>query len=406
MNKRIWIASLALAAAIGGFTACSSDSDPMPVPRVILSAGRSSSTTVTFTLTALHAQQAVYTVVKSGEAVPGAADILSGGVQANATQTLTYTQSGLEPGTTYVIAAVAYASGLSSAVVTVQMDTSADQAGPAVALAAGTATENSLTFTLTPGHAEKAAYMCLMWSEPLPTPETVLENGIEADAAKEDRYTVKDLDRQTNYRIVAAASAAGEVSALADIGMQTAEGRLWAVGDLYDANGIKGLVFAVFEEGRYGLILSLEEASEKYPYSSLMEYNGTGFDDSATNMALVKQFPTWETDYPAFKYCDGLNENGERTGWLLPSYEDMVALYTVYNGGATEPVNRQANDAFNKLLTDNGGVPLSPDYYWTSTEYPTRQQYFNALSFTFDHYFPYCATGKDRECRVRAIRRF
>ena len=84
---------------------------------------------------------------------------------------------------------------------------------PKVSVTAGTATENSVSFTVTPTDAERCAYVCLEASEAVPAAETILKDGVQIDAAKESTQTVENLKAETSYNIVAAVQN-GELSAV------------------------------------------------------------------------------------------------------------------------------------------------------------------------------------------------
>lgn len=92
---------------------------------------------------------------------------------------------------------------------------------PSVRITAGTATENSLTFTVDPLHAEVCAWLVVPADAAGdPVASDVLQRGTAADAAAKDAYTASELDPETRYAVYAAvASSAG--TALASIEMTT-----------------------------------------------------------------------------------------------------------------------------------------------------------------------------------------
>jgi hypothetical protein len=75
---------------------------------------------------------------------------------------------------------------------------------PTVAVTAGEATENSLTFTVTSTDAEKVAYLVVEGAE-APTASEVLANGTSIEVNKSVSLTATDLKAETEYTIVAAA---------------------------------------------------------------------------------------------------------------------------------------------------------------------------------------------------------
>ena len=80
-----------------------------------------------------------------------------------------------------------------------------------------------------------------------------------------------------------------------------------------------------------------------------------------TQVALVDD---WRNGYPAFGWVDAMNEAGTIYGanavgiWYLPAINEIAELYQVYDNNAD----------FNEGLGALPAVPLSPDYYWSSTE--------------------------------------
>lgn len=75
---------------------------------------------------------------------------------------------------------------------------------PTVAVTAGEATENTITFTITSTDADKVAYVVVEGTEE-PTASEVLSNGTEVDANKAVTLTASELEAETEYTIVAAA---------------------------------------------------------------------------------------------------------------------------------------------------------------------------------------------------------
>ena len=90
-------------------------------------------------------------------------------------------------------------------------DTPVDEVkDPTVAVTAGTATENSISFTVTSTEADKVAYLVVEGTE-APTASEVLANGEEIEANKNVELTATELKAETDYTIVAAAKNAKAV---------------------------------------------------------------------------------------------------------------------------------------------------------------------------------------------------
>lgn len=94
---------------------------------------------------------------------------------------------------------------------------------PSVELTAGKATASSLSFTLTPKDARRAAYVAVKKGEPLPDAAAVIEKGFPAGAAEAGEYSVAGLEAAAGYVIAAAASNGDILSETAVLEMTTAE---------------------------------------------------------------------------------------------------------------------------------------------------------------------------------------
>ena len=98
---------------------------------------------------------------------------------------------------------------------------------PTVTLTAGEASDNSLTFVLTPKDAQAARYAVYQAGEALPTVEELMtpasgKAGTPADPTVADTYTVTGLEYATEYTVVAAASNSAGYSELVTLNMTTA----------------------------------------------------------------------------------------------------------------------------------------------------------------------------------------
>lgn len=90
-------------------------------------------------------------------------------------------------------------------------DTPVDEVkDPTVAVTAGTATENSISFTVTSTEADEVAYLVVEGTE-APTASEVLANGAKIEANKNVELTATELKAETDYTIVAAAKNAKAV---------------------------------------------------------------------------------------------------------------------------------------------------------------------------------------------------
>ena len=133
----------------------------------------------------------------------------------------------------------------------------------------------------------------------------------------------------------------------------------YKVGDYYNENGKKGIVFEVWDGGRHGKIVSLDET--KVAWDSRVKYNkdwewinGTmtyadSHSDGKANTDKLISRNDSQYFLPA-KWC-----RGEGVSWYLPAKNELKAIY--YN-----------KDIINNSLTQIGATTLKDFWYWSSTE--------------------------------------
>ena len=119
--------------------------------------------------------------------------------------------------------------------------------------------------------------------------------------------------------------------------------KTYKVGDIYDENGKRGVVFEVSADGKHGKIVSLVEDYLQWSKEFKGWTKEIGADsetNGAVNMAVVQRIPNWREKYPAFAWCADLGE-----GWYLPAIDELEAIYNI-----------------RKILN------LRREFYWSSTE--------------------------------------
>ncbi len=132
------------------------------------------------------------------------------------------------------------------------------------------------------------------------------------------------------------------------------QARTWKIGDIYDVNGVKGVVFILSADRQHGTLLSFTQT----------------YDD-------------WDD---AEAWCASLGE-----GWTLPSRDELKYL----------------NLAFNKIsevLEREGYEWLQRGEYWTREcydGYTAGATYVSDRSINHHTYNKY-----NTQCRVRAVRKF
>lgn len=182
--------------------------------------------------------------------------------------------------------------------------------------------------------------------------------------------------------------------------------RRYEVGNLYDRDGVKGVVCIVSDEGTHGLVISLEQIYltwSEFRKPDLRTVGAENRTDGEENMRTVEAYIaanglSWD-DFPAFKWC---RERGE--GWYLPSIDELLTIGHNYNGGSRMKNNRQARNKFNDALKDAGGKRMDRMvYYFSSTEMDEKNAYTSHTSLEP----PYVVEiPKYNKFLVRAVHKF
>lgn len=182
--------------------------------------------------------------------------------------------------------------------------------------------------------------------------------------------------------------------------------RRYEVGDLYDRDGVKGVVCIVSDGGTHGLVISLEQIYltwSEFRKPDLRTVGAENRTDGEENMRTVEAYIaanglSWD-DFPAFKWC---RERGE--GWYLPSIDELLTIGHNYNGGSRMKNNRQARNKFNDALKDAGGKRMDRMvYYFSSTEMDEKNAYTSHTSLEP----PYVVEiPKYNKFLVRAVHKF
>ena len=142
--------------------------------------------------------------------------------------------------------------------------------------------------------------------------------------------------------------------------------KTYKVGDYYD-NGIKqGVVFDVWDNGRHGKIVSLDQG-EGLQWDSKTFALRVGTDSQTdgkynTDKVLARR----DTDkFPAFAWCIHKGR-----AWYLPAINELKLLL----------LNDSVHDVVNETLARQGGIKLCSkgewEYYWSSTEYDRSCAWF------------------------------
>ncbi|MDE5636679.1 MAG: hypothetical protein K2I43_01450 [Alistipes sp.] len=177
----------------------------------------------------------------------------------------------------------------------------------AVKLTAGTATHNSLTFTVKPSGAQKCAWVCVEKGATIPSAAEILESGTAAAADKASTYEAANLAPETTYVIAAAvADANGGTASAEPLEMTTAASEF----DGYDADVLVDAVYRSDNSagaGNYVLVISnAQPAADGDPAAvgefqmQLDLYNAA--DSDPVNAALPAGTYEMQTDLSAFTW--------------------------------------------------------------------------------------------------------
>lgn len=180
----------------------------------------------------------------------------------------------------------------------------------------------------------------------------------------------------------------------------------YEIGELYDQNGIRGVVCQLSDDRLHGLVISLDEISlhwSEFRKPDLREVGADNRTDGMDNMEKVARYIeennlSWE-DFPAFKWC---RDKGE--GWYLPAIDELLTIGHNYNGGTRMHNDRQARNKFNNALKDAGGERMDRlVYYFSSTEMDEKNAFTSHMSLEP----PYVVEiPKYNKFLVRAVHRF
>ena len=171
----------------------------------------------------------------------------------------------------------------------------------------------------------------------------------------------------------------------------------YKVGDYYNENGKQGVVFEVWDNGRHGKIVSLDETETQW--DSHLERTGHGYingtktganssSDGKANTGKVMSRAD-SRYFEAFVWC-----RNKGADWYLPAINELM---TIYNNRSA--INSTLAKYGTKLDIDIYG------YYWSSTEYEDYKPEFCA--WFVNMYVGSTDTNyKNRNYYVRAVSAF
>ena len=135
----------------------------------------------------------------------------------------------------------------------------------------------------------------------------------------------------------------------------------YKVGDIYNKNGVIGMVVDVDESGNHGLLLSLTESKEDWTTEKKIKVHiGTSNEDNGEmNMQVLENYISnnhkdW-SDFPVFEWVRSLGK-----GWYLPAKNELISIWINLNGGDLK-LNKKSKKIWkqhNKAMKKAGGDAL------------------------------------------------
>ena len=130
----------------------------------------------------------------------------------------------------------------------------------------------------------------------------------------------------------------------------------YKVGDYYNENNKEGVVFQVWDGGRHGKLVSMDEAELKWcsdeQYRQKTQVDASNRVDGKANTDRVVYLVD-ATQFPAFNWCRA--KGGD---WYLPAIDELVRF----------TLDKDVRTAINKTLSAKGYRELD-GWYWSSTDY-------------------------------------
>ncbi len=140
----------------------------------------------------------------------------------------------------------------------------------------------------------------------------------------------------------------------------------YEIGKIYEINGSKGVAYAI--KNNYAYFFSIDEADLQWSTENVMcncistKGDWNTYDPFDPTYSKADGGVRDINNYPAFKWC---MEHGE--GWYMPSSTELQWVWDAISEG-THKFDSTSVGTYNKLLTDNGGMPFVSTYYSSSNE--------------------------------------
>ena len=238
------------------------------------------------------------------------------------------------------------------------------------------------------------------WCGPVPAPDGSLSTPVELPA--NDTASNEVPKRWHGAVPPLAGTPIGAITPNSESGKTVYE-----IGDIYNKEGLKGVVVMLTDGGRHGLIMSLDEvclAWSNIPRKQLTKIGAIDRYNGEANMLAVEKYIvenglSW-SNFPAFEWCRNKGE-----GWYLPSVNELWSAGTMYLGGSRLATNRRSRKNFNENIESVGGTPLSGIMFYHSSTEDKDAKY--SLFSHMNSEQPYIQSGyKADDLFVRAFHKF
>lgn len=151
----------------------------------------------------------------------------------------------------------------------------------------------------------------------------------------------------------------------------------YEIGQIYDINGAEGVAYAIKTDNQnrtWAYFFSMDEADLQWSTENVWCNCVASRGDWNTEDMLRNG--TSPDMYPAAQWCIAHGD-----GWFMPSSQELQWMWDAISEG-THNFDNASVAAYNKLLTDNGGMPFVETYYWSSNE--TAEDLVELIAFMND----------------------
>ena len=222
---------------------------------------------------------------------------------------------------------------------------------------------------------------------------------IEAQKRKEEEARLAEQRRLAEARKKEEARKAEELREAEEQRLITmvAEGKgrdgIYKVGDYYNVDGKEGVVFDIWDNGRHGKIVSVDEVVLKWCLYEKFTKNDVVVAYSKNNGKINTDKVMARVDkemYSAFTWC-----RSKGMDWYIPAIEELKVL--LLNDSVHDKVNYTLHNKRKQSLANNG-VNVS---YWSSSEMNFANVWYVGMRGKSVYYF-----NKGSLSHVRAVAEF